>query len=158
MVPRSFFWHMDVSDPPIMHFPSEGLGVWEGYGNGISIFPWFFMLGLKTSKSFPCLKRSALALWILPGRGRDHPRYGELMVSSTYKPRERRSPVFFLTCTPFSFCYRKCWGRCKIEDIINIISLEKKESWWKSCRSCWHCCWFFNGRVIPSFCLVLSYY
>ena len=67
-------------------------------------------------------------------------------------------PWFFLTCTPFSFCYRKCWGRCKIEDIINIINLEKKESWWKSCRSCWHCCWFFNGRVIPSFCLVLSYY
>ena len=84
-----------------------------------------FHVGSETSKSFPCLKRSALALWILPGRGRDHPRYGELMVSSTYKPRERRSPVFFLTCTPFSFCYRKCWGRCKLR-ISSISSTWKR--------------------------------
>lgn len=132
---------MDVSDPPIIHFPSEGLDVWEGYGNGISIFPWFFH---DYSPTFQWLFlwfftwMVMILCWVWKGQLWHYGSFlGEAGIIQGVERADgiinlqtqgsRRLVLCCFNVHPFSFCYRKCWGRWEIEDIIHISSTPGKE-------------------------------
>lgn len=131
---------MDVSDPPIIHFPSEGLDVWEGYGNGISIFPWFFH---DYSPTFQWLFlwfftwMVMILCWVWKGQLWHYGSFlGEAGIIQGVERADgiinlqtqgsRRLVLCCFNVHPFSFCYRKCWGRWEIEDIIHIINSWKR--------------------------------